>query len=214
MNPPPDSSPGRKLIVALLSCVVLTTLAILFVDRAASTWSYTELHRPVLCVWLTHIVDPLPWVAAGGLLCGGAAVALGWRPGECGKTGLACCASVALAIMIKEQLKYAFGRTWPETWTNHNPSWISNAAYGFHPFHGGEGWSSFPSGHTTVITAFAAVLWLRVPSLRWLAVTLVVLVVGGLLGSDFHWVGDMVAGAFLGTASAVSVVTVVRQLRP
>jgi membrane-associated phospholipid phosphatase len=211
MDPSADSS-RRKFLWALLSCVVLTALAIAFVDRAASTWSYTDLHRPAFCVWMTHIVDPFPWIAVVGLLGGGAAFACGWRPGEWGKTGLACCGSIALAIMIKEQLKYAFGRTWPETWTNHNPSWITNAAYGFHPFHGGEGWSSFPSGHTTVITAFAAVLWQRVPSLRWLAVTLVVLVVGGLLGSDFHWVGDMVAGAFLGTASAVGVVVVVRRL--
>jgi membrane-associated phospholipid phosphatase len=134
------------------------------------------------------------------------AVGLGWRPGEGGKTALACCGSVAIAFALKEQLKYAFGRTWPETWTNHNPSWIGDHAFGFHPFHGAEGWASFPSGHTTLISALAAALWQRVPSLRWLAVTLVVLVVLGLAGSDFHWVGDMVAGAFLGTGSAVGVV--------
>jgi len=214
MSTSPTASSARKFLLALASCAFLTALAIVFLDRPAATWSYTVLHRPIVCVWLTYIVNPLPWGAAFGLLSGGAAVGLGWRPGECGKTGLACCASVAIAITIKEQLKRAFGRTWPETWTDHNPSWISDHAYGFHPFHGGEGWFSFPSGHTTMITAFAAVLWQRVPSLRWLAVTLVLLVVLGLFGADFHWIGDMIAGAFLGTGTAVGVVTFSGLRRP
>ncbi len=39
------------------------------------------------------------------------------------------------------------------------------AAYGFFPFHGRTGWSSFPSGHMTAITAPVSVLWARLP--RW-----------------------------------------------
>ena len=28
-------------------------------------------------------------------------------------------------------MKYAFGRLWPETWVDNNPSWIHDGAYGF-----------------------------------------------------------------------------------
>lgn len=203
--PPSAAALRRRFLGSLAACAVLTLLAIAFVDRPSSTWSHVVLRRAALFDWLTHIVDPLPWGSVIGLLAGGTAVALGWRPGEAGKTALACCVTVATTITVKDQLKTAFGRTWPETWTNHNPSWISNRAFGFHPFHGGQGWFSFPSGHTTLITCLAAVLWIRSPGLRWLAAALVVLVVVGLYGSDFHWIGDMVAGGFLGTACAVGV---------
>src|SRR4029077_20288442 len=59
--------------------------------------------------------------------------------------------SLAVAVVIKDQLKFAFGRPWAETWTRNNPSVIRDGLYGFYPFHGGGGYASFPSGHTTMI---------------------------------------------------------------
>jgi len=113
----------------------------------------------------------------------------------------------ALAVIVsyqaKELLKYVFGRTWPETWLGDNSSWISNHTLGFHFFHGGAAWESFPSGHTTQAWALAAVLWVRFPRWRWLWGTYAIAVPVGLWGADFHFVGDMVAGAFLGVATAV-----------
>jgi membrane-associated phospholipid phosphatase len=55
------------------------------------------------------------------------------------------------------------------------------------------------------MAAFMAVLWLRVPRLRWLWTTLVSLVALGLFGADYHFVGDIIAGAYLGVACAVGV---------
>jgi membrane-associated phospholipid phosphatase len=46
----------------------------------------------------------------------------------------------------------------------------------------------------------AGVLWWRAPRLRWLWAALVVLTAIGLLGGDFHFLGDIVAGAYLGVA--------------
>ena len=133
-------------------------------------------------------------------VAGFAAGICGWRPKEAGTTLIAAFLAVVLAFAMKETLKYAFGRTWPETWTQQNPSWIGDGAYGFHPFHGGEGWKSFPSGHMTLIAAVSTVVWRRVRRLRWLAATLVVLVAIGLFGADFHFVGDIAGGTFLGAA--------------
>ena len=202
----PESNPWRRLLGALLSCAVLVGLAIAFVDRPAATWSHATLHQFALFPWLTHLADPTLPVAAVVLAGAGLAVLFGRPLPPWFRTLLACSLATVIAFVIKDQLKFVCGRLWPETWTNGNPSWIGNGAYGFFPFHGGDGWESFPSGHTTRITAFMAVLWLRVPRLRWLWSSLVGLVALGLFGADFHFVGDIIAGAYLGAAGAAGVV--------
>ena len=124
-------------------------------------------------------------------------------------TFIAACVSIPVAFEIKEWLKLAFGRTWPETWVANNPSWIGNGSFGFHPFHHGEGWYSFPSGHMTQMSALMTVLWFRIPGLRWLWVTILLLLAIGLFGADFHFIGDMVAGTFLGAACAKGVLVLI-----
>ena len=199
-------------MIALFSCLFLVGFAVLFVDRAASTWSYEHFHRAAVFDWLTHIVDPLRLAAVLGLAGAGfAAVFCGWRPAEHGRTLIAASLAILVSVEIKELLKHLFGRTWPETWIANNPSWIGNHAYGFHLLHNGTGWESFPSGHMTQIVALATVIWLRLPRVRWLGVTLGTLVAIGLWGSDYHFVGDIVAGAFLGAACGIGMVALIRQ---
>jgi membrane-associated phospholipid phosphatase len=107
-------------------------------------------------------------------------------------------ASLAISEAIKVQLKFAFGRTWPETWVRDNPSFIRDGIYGFNPFHGGPGFAAFPSGHMSAICAVMSVLWICYPKFR-LLYALVMAVVGiGLIGADFHFLSDVIAGAFLG----------------
>ncbi len=196
------NQPKQNHLRTLVLWLVAVLLAVLFVDRPASTWSHAHLRGIPVFDDLTHIVDGVRWAAPAGLLLAGLAACAGWRPGSRGMTLVATCLAVAVAYEAKECLKRAFGRTWPETWVARNPSWIQDGAYGFHPFHGQEGWYSFPSGHMTVMAAMAAVLWHRVPSLRWAWVTIAGLVAVGLFGADYHFVGDMLAGTFLGIASA------------
>ena len=195
----PQNSPPRH-IGALATGFVLVTLSVVFVDRGASSWSHAHLRGIVFFQWLTHIVDPLRPLAVMGLIAAGAAFCAGWRPGEKGMTLIAACVALLVSFEIKDGLKFAFGRTWPETWVANNPSWIVSGAYGFHPFHGQEGWASFPSGHMTQISTLAAVLWHRVRPLRWVGAALAFLVAVGLFGADYHFIGDMMAGTFLGVA--------------
>jgi len=202
----PASNPWRRPLGVLLSAVVLVGLAVAFVDRPASTWAHATLHGIAVFPMLTHLADPTLPVAAVVLAAAGFVVLRGWSPPPWFQTLVACSLATVIAFVIKDQLKFVCGRLWPETWTNGNPSWIGNGAYGFFPFHGGEGWESFPSGHTTRITAFMAVLWLRVPRLRWLWSLVVLLVAAGLFGADFHFVGDIIAGACLGAACAAGAV--------
>jgi membrane-associated phospholipid phosphatase len=197
---------ARNGLAALISAALLIPASVEFADRAVSTWSFTELHRPPPFIWLTWIVEPLPAIAAVVLAVAGLAVLAGWRPGYWARVAIATSVALLVAISIKDELKYAFGRTWPETWlTPHNPSWISDQVFGFSPFHGGPGWGSFPSGHMTAITAPVAVLWQALPRLRVVWLALPILVAVGLLGADYHFLGDIIAGSYLGTACGLGV---------
>lgn len=201
---------GLRAVLAFVVAVVLICLAIAFVDRPASTWSYQHLHRPYAMDRLTHLVDPLQPLAIAGLAVVTLAVLLGgYVPGKAGQAVLAASLAILVSVAIKEQLKSFFGRTWPETWVNDNPSWIRDHVFSFNLMHGGQGWASFPSGHTTQMAALATVLWLTYPRLRWLGVLLVAAVVIGLWGSDYHWVGDILAGGTLGVCCGVGMVGLV-----
>jgi membrane-associated phospholipid phosphatase len=107
--------------------------------------------------------------------------------------------SLAVAEAIKDQLKFSFGRTWPETWIRNNPSFIRDHVFGFFPFHGGPGYASFPSGHTTAICAVMSVLWICYPRFRAVYALCIAAVAIGLVGANFHFLGDVIAGAYLGS---------------
>jgi len=109
-------------------------------------------------------------------------------------------ASLALGDAVKDKLKFAFGRTWPETRIRDNPSFIRDGAFGFNPFHGGPGYAAFPSGHTMAICAAMTVLWLCYPRFRAVYAIAMAAVAVGLVGADFHFIGDVIAGGFLGVS--------------
>ena len=160
-------------------------------------------HHPSWAWWLTKLaVLPDPVAIAALIVVAGLYF---WRGplGFGARTTAAAALATLLATMAVIVLKIAFGRLWPETWvTPPNPSWINTHQYGFVPFHGGRGYESFPSGHTTRITAPFAVLWQRLPRYRVLWVVPTLLVMAGLLASDYHFLGDCLAGIYLGIASA------------
>ena len=209
---------SRRGFAWVIGACAASLISILFLDRTAATWSHTALHGSALFPGLTHIVDPVPPLSALGFVGLGAALCSGWRPGPLARTLLWACVAVLVAIAVKDQLKVAFGRLWPETWVNGNPSWIRDGAYGFFPFHGGQGWFSFPSGHMTVITAPMAVIWRRHPAWRPLAALPVALVALGLYAALVGAVGpelqpDRVRASRSGTRS-VDVTPPDRALEP
>ena len=198
-----------------LSCLVLTGLCILFLDRPIATWSHEALHRPAAAVTLTKLAN-VRVIDVAALAVPAVALIL-WlylrRTGRplptAWRTAVAACLAVLLATCLVVLLKYGFGRLWPDTWVNNNPSWIGNRAYGFSPFHGGRGWASFPSGHTARSTAPFAVLWQRVPAWRVLWVLPALIIAAALIACNFHFLGDCVAGVFVGLASAALVMMVI-----
>jgi membrane-associated phospholipid phosphatase len=76
---------------------------------------------------------------------------------------------------------------------------------GFFPLHGGEGWASFPSGHTSVVATPVTILWLVWPELRVVGAAIVAVVVVGLTGGNYHFVSDIIGGLFLGVAIGLGI---------
>jgi membrane-associated phospholipid phosphatase len=198
MNKP--FSPARASIKAA-ALFGLVALAYFFADRPLAEALRPHFAGERIFVWLTYISKPLTpaatilivAVAFRGIARGSLTVC------EFALLRISC--AILLAGVFTYELKEVFGRTWPETWLNNNPSYFGNGVYGFFPFHGGPGYAAFPSGHTTAICAFAGALWFLWPRLRWLGVALAVAVAIGLLGANYHWLSDIMAGAIVGVTT-------------
>lgn len=194
-------SRARVWIAGAIATPILVVFSYFAIDRPLATFAYQNL-KPWRRQfdWLTHIIDP--FATLGLVLLAFVAVVFvrGGTPGGALQKTMRVAIALCIATVAKDQLKYAFGRLWPETWILNNPSWFRDGAYGFFPFHGGPGWAAFPSGHTTIAFALASSLWFVWPRGRGLYALGAALVVVGLIGANYHWLSDIIAGAALGTA--------------
>lgn len=184
--------------VGLLGCAALVTVCYFLIDRPVAFFVRDRgLNRLPLLLWLTY---PPMWLnVLAPVVVIVVAVRRAWRPlARPEQTILAAAVALMIAIAVEWYLKALFGRYWPGTWVNGNPSLLDTGAYGFHPFHFGDWYGSFPSGHTARAFAPLSVLWIGYPRLLFPGLAVCLSVVVGLIGMDYHFVGDTVGGAYLG----------------
>jgi membrane-associated phospholipid phosphatase len=103
-------------------------------------------------------------------------------------------AALAVSGAVTQLLKYSIARLRPG-------QFLDRGAYGLGAPFSGDPWHSFPSGHTQVVFATAAVLALLAP--RWAPV---VYLLAGLVGfsrlaTGWHYLSDVVASAFIAVVS-------------
>lgn len=196
----------------------MTTLLILlsyfYADREVSTFVY-ENHIPqfTLLLYFTYIAK-LFYILAPVLIVGIAIRGVLIKHlGDIQRGLLAMAVTLLVASQVKQALKVVFSRYWPQTWVNDNPSWIENGAYGFHWFCSGKWYESFPSGHTTAAFVVAVMAWHLFPKYRWSVLFLCTLVPVGLMGMNYHFLSDCIAGVYLGYFSGLVGVACYRQLR-
>jgi membrane-associated phospholipid phosphatase len=182
----------------------------IWIDRPLAIFSHDYLREYWVFDRLTLIPEWFPLIAVL-LLAAFGARALTARPlSNLGLVAVLSSISLIAARAIKDQLKFAFGRTWPETWAHDNPSFVRDGVYGFHPFHGDAGFDAFPSGHATAICAVMSVLWLCYPRFRPLYVICTMVVLLGLIGANYHFLSDVIAGCFLGASAGLMSIALVR----
>ncbi len=204
---------GQAGRAVLVSGVLIAALAFsyFFLDRQFAAAMHTYTRGAPVFVWLTYISSPLaPLASILAAVIGARSLARG-RLNETESALLRLSCAILIAGVLTFELKEVFGRTWPETWVNNNPSYFGSGIYGFFPFHGGQGYRAFPSGHTTAIAAAAGAAWRLWPKLRWIGVALTLAVVVGLLGADYHWLSDIMAGALVGAMTGVAAAEIGRR---
>jgi membrane-associated phospholipid phosphatase len=103
----------------------------------------------------------------------------------------------AVAGVASTALKHFVGRA--------RPKFMHVGVSEFSPF-AGNGWDSFPSGHTTCSFAIATVLAVRFPKLRWGVFGIALAISASRLLRGSHFLTDIIAGAVLGVLIAVVVV--------
>jgi membrane-associated phospholipid phosphatase len=192
----------RNWSLGFLGTVIAVTVSYVWLDRPIAYLAHEELQRFHLFEKLTLIPDALVPIAVVAFLAMGLRGLTGRKLSRFQSVMLLCGLSLTIALVVKNELKLAFGRTWPETWVRNNLSFIRDGAYGFHPFHGGPGYASFPSGHMTVVCTVMTVLWICYPAYRPVYAVCVAAVALGLVGANFHFVSDVIAGGFLGLSVA------------
>ena len=194
-------NPAQKWLMWLGITGCADVVSYVWLDRPIALWVHEHLHEYDLFAklpYIPEIISPLVILAFAAI----GLWALSTRAlSKLQTVAVLAAASLAVAAGVKDQLKLAFGRTWPETWVRDNPSLIRDGVYGFNPFHGGPGFAAFPSGHMTAICAVMTVLWICYPRYRVLYGIFIGAVAIGLVGADFHFLGDVIAGAFLGVST-------------
>lgn len=196
--------------VGLAVTGLAVVISYFWIDRPVANFVHAQIADKSIFIWMQRFPEALPCFSAVILVWAGVWVLLGRALSRCQSVLLLCALSYVTSAAVNNQLKFAFGRMWPETWVNNNPSLIHDGAYGFAPFHGGPGFASFPSGHATAICSVMAALWLCLPRWRAVYAVCVAAVVIGLLGADYHFVSDILAGAFVGWSAGWTTVTIWR----
>lgn len=103
--------------------------------------------------------------------------------------------AVPFSFIMKNFLKYVFGRPIPKAWLYHHES------FGFHWLQGGTQYNAFPSGHMAVFTAIMFCLSRYYPGYKNISFIFLTLLGLALVLTNHHFLSDVTAGFLVGVAS-------------
>ena len=192
-----DEDGFRRWLITLALCVIAVLVSESYVDRPAAEFFNTHVRHTELWGWLDRLLAPfvlIPVAALFFLLGMGCRLLSGGRVAAWTRKPLLLSWSAIWALAAEFIFKQIFGRAWPD------PGYLEKQHYGFRLLHGSPEWSSFPSGTATISAALVATLWLVAPRLRFPGAFLAILLCGGVVVTNGHWLSDVIAGAFLGAS--------------
>jgi len=183
-------------ILIFLAVLAFTAGSYMFFDTRVSTFLFEVIHgSDVLEQATSGIPDVLLHIVAVITAISWAGYFFLTRKGVCSHASRflrLCGTSVPLAFVIKTILQYVFGRVNTEAWT------LYHQLPRFYWFRAGEGYGSFPSGHMTVFTALVVSFWQYYPHRRLAGVVFLSLLALALIATNYHFVSDVIAGAYFG----------------
>jgi membrane-associated phospholipid phosphatase len=189
------TSEVKNWLIAFALTVIVVAVCYAYVDRPVAEFLDRRMRHAIGWVLLERALAPFNLVVVAALLflfaCG-IRVVSGGALGSWTRTPLLCAWATMWAIAAEIILKRLFGRGWPD------PTYIQDGLYGFHWLHGGPHWQSFPSGTAAASVAIATVLRIVAPRWRTPGPLIAALLCVAVVATNDHWVGDVIAGAFLG----------------
>lgn len=192
-----DNAAFRIWLFSFAATTIAVVLCIAYVDRPVAIFFGAHITHTAAWIWFSRALAPLDLVVVMALMfllgCGTWVISGRSLPSWT-QTPVLCSWAGMWATAADIILKHIFGRAWPD------PEYIQNHVYGFHLLHGSEHWQSFPSGTAAISSAIASVLWIMTPRWRATAAVIVILLCVAVVVTNYHWVGDVIAGVFLGTS--------------
>jgi membrane-associated phospholipid phosphatase len=192
--------PLKNSCIAFAIAAAGVIVSYFWLDQPLALFLHRNVADRTVFVWMQRLPVAFPLLSSLTLAWCGLWTLMGRPFSRFQSVALTCSISFISTSLINSQLKYAFGRTWPNTRIENNPSLIPNGVFGLNPFHGGPGFASFPSGHAAAICSVMAVLWWSYPSWRPIYVACVAVVAVGLIGANYHFVSDILSGMFVGVS--------------
>ena len=197
-------------LVGLVGTAVVILVCVQWIDRPIALWIFDVFGGRRIPTHLADRILQIPLVTAIVFVIYGIIAITGRRFSKLEATIAMCAISTLATTVIKDQLKFAFGRTWPDTWGPGIVSLVRDNVYGFHFFQSGKSFESFPSGHAAVAAAVLSVVWMLFPSLRRICAISMVAVDIGLVALNLHFVSDVVAGSFIGISTGLFTIALCR----
>jgi membrane-associated phospholipid phosphatase len=205
-----DKAALRNWLWTFAATATAVAVCAAWIDRPIAEFADAQLRHTAAWVWIAHALAPLDAVVVVfGLfacLCGVWAIFARPLP-PWTQTPLLCALAAVGATVACFFLKHFFGRTSPD------PAFIQGHLYEFRLLHGGFHRQSFPSGTAAISTAIVSVLWVTAPRLRAVGGLIVVMLSAAVVIANFHWVGDVIAGVYLGALAGWAVVRFASSVR-
>jgi membrane-associated phospholipid phosphatase len=190
-------------IAGVIVTAAVVLVSVQWVDRPIAIWIFDLFGGRRIPTHLADRIVQIPVVTAIVFVICGMIAIMGRRFSKV-EAAIAMGAISALATtVIKDQLKFAFGRTWPDTWGPGIVSLVRDNVYGFHFFQSGKSFESFPSGHAAVAAAVLSVIWILFPNVRVFCTIGLIAVDIGLVALNLHFLSDVVAGSFVGVSTGL-----------
>lgn len=185
----------RNWCLAFAATAIMVGVCIAYVDRPAAEFFDMHLRHTTAWVWIVRALARLDLTVAIALLFLFACVI--WsRSGRLlplwTRTPWLCSWAAVNATVASFVFKPIFGRARPD------PEFVQNHLYGFRLLHSAPHWHSFPSGTAMISVAIVSVLWILQPRWRAPGILIATLLCVAVVITNYHWVGDVVAGTFLG----------------
>jgi membrane-associated phospholipid phosphatase len=194
----------------LVLTAAFVSVSVQWLDRPIALWVYNIFGGQRIPTQLADRVFSIPFVSAIVFVICGLAAIMGRRFSKLEAAVAMCTISTLAVTIIKDQLKFAFGRTWPDTWGPGIVSFLRDNAYRFHFFQSEKSFESFPSGHAAVAAAVVSVVWIFFPKRRMICAIGVVAADIGLVALNLHFLSDVVAGSFVGVSTGLFTVALWR----